>query len=62
MDFLSQIISLTGLPKNLVEKELFNIMESKGLSAANLTDADIREILATYMQETLLNLKKEIET
>lgn len=60
MDFLLQIIELSGLPKDVVEKELLSMMAERGYDQHNLTPDNIREILATYMQDTLLGIKSNI--
>ncbi len=60
MEFLKQIIQLTGLPEADLERELDRIILSLGYDPDNLSPDNIREILAAYMQETLLDVKKEL--
>lgn len=60
MEFLKQIIKLTGLPQEALERELDRLILSRGFDPDNLSPENIREILATYMQETLLEVKEEL--
>lgn len=61
MDFLKQIIKLTGLPEKALERELDKIIQSLGFDPDNLSSENIREILATYMQDTLIKAKEEFK-
>jgi hypothetical protein len=61
MDLLREIVLLTGLPEKVVEKDLMKMIAEKGYLAENLTVDQLREILADYMQDALLNLKSEYE-
>ncbi len=59
VDLIQLIVSATGLPKDLVQAELEKIMRRSGLCAESLSIADLRKVLAEYMQDTLINAKKE---
>lgn len=52
------LIEATGLPTETVEKELLRLMSARGVSVDTLTLDDLREVLASYLQETLLEAKE----
>jgi hypothetical protein len=58
---LTEIIQLTGLPSAAVKQELEKLILSRGLDPENLSSENIREILAIYMQDTLLGLKEALD-
>ncbi len=58
---LQQIIDLTGLPKEVLTKEFLALLEKKGLPSQTLTLEHVRVILAEYLQDVLLNARKEFE-
>jgi hypothetical protein len=60
VEFLKQIIKLTGLPQEALERELDRLILNRGFDPDNLSPENIREILAAYMQETLLEVKQEL--
>ncbi len=62
MDFLTEIVELTGLPKEELEKDVSKMINERGFSFHEMTLEKFREILATYMQDALLRLKKDFET
>jgi len=51
------LIASTGLPPGPVEREMNRILAARGLSVEALTMDDLREVLAVYLQETLLEAK-----
>jgi len=61
MDFLLQVIELTGLPKDAVESEMTALLKEHGLTRDQLTIEILREILASYLQDTLIKAKSEVE-
>ncbi|MBX3020510.1 MAG: hypothetical protein KF799_02435 [Bdellovibrionales bacterium] len=54
---LRTIIEATGLPGDSLEKEMDRVIRAKGLDPANITLDDIREVLATYLQDALCEAK-----
>lgn len=51
------LILATGLPEHEIEPELLALMQTRGLTMEKLTLEDVRELLATYLQDVLLEAK-----
>jgi hypothetical protein len=51
MELLSQLVKLTGLPSESVEKELANILSDRGIEPETMTLDDFRLALADYMEK-----------
>lgn len=60
LGLLKVLIEATGLPPEAVERELKKILLKKGISLEALTLDDVREILASYLQDVLLETKGAI--
>ncbi len=56
---ISQIVANTGLPEDMMSKELGRILDNAGLKADIVSLDDLRKILAEYAQEVLLSVKVE---
>ena len=56
------VIEATGLPKDLIEKELKILLENSGLTSESLTLDELRQILTNYLQDILLEAKEEISS
>jgi hypothetical protein len=52
------VIELTDLPADPVERELQRLIEKAGLDSQNVTMDDLRNILAEYLQDVLLEAKQ----
>lgn len=52
-NLLNFIAELTGLPNDRIIRELQNIVQSKGLSVDDIELDDLREALASYLQEAV---------
>ncbi len=59
-DFISMIIDAAGLPKESARKELLRIISSMGKTENELSLDDLRTVLANYLQDVLLEAKKEL--
>ncbi|MCB9027366.1 MAG: hypothetical protein H6625_13675 [Bdellovibrionaceae bacterium] len=57
-DFLKTLVMATGLPENLIYKELNSIAIERGLNLQNLELEDLRSLLAFYLRKELLKAKK----
>jgi hypothetical protein len=57
---LRVLIEATGLPPAAVENELQRLLAARGLDAARVTLEDLREVLAAYLQETLVEAKDSV--
>lgn len=55
---LRVLIEATGLPVDAVERELKKILTQRNLTVENITLDDVRDVLATYLQDVLLAAKK----
>lgn len=55
---ITQLSDLTGLPPEMVQKELRRLLAKSGLDAQALTLEDVRELLAVYLQDVLLQVKE----
>jgi hypothetical protein len=54
---LKTVIDSTGLPNDALSAELDRLIAKAGLEKQTITLDDMREILAEYLQDTLLELK-----
>jgi hypothetical protein len=52
------LIEATGLPPESLELELTEILSARGVSLEQLTLDDVREVLASYLQDTLVEAKE----
>ncbi len=59
-NLINKLSVLTGLPEDAVNKELVGLVESYGIRPEELTMSDVRNILADYLQDVLLDAKKEL--
>jgi hypothetical protein len=50
-ELLETVVSLTGLPEELMQKELIRILESSGQDSTNLTLDDLRFALLAYLEQ-----------
>ena len=54
---LRLLIESTGLPTAAVEREINRLVSQHGLSNAEVTLDDVRNILTSYLQDTLSEAK-----
>lgn len=59
LGLLRVLIESTGLPPEGIELELRRLIEKHGFSAENLTLDQVREMLAAYLQDVLLEAKTD---
>lgn len=57
---LRTIIEATGLPGDSLEKEMDRMIRERGLDPHNISLDDIREVLATYLQDALCEAKDSV--
>jgi hypothetical protein len=60
-DFLNTIAVATGLPQEMVMRELMQLIEKAGKSAETIGLDDLREILAQFLQDVLLETKSNLD-
>lgn len=56
------LIEATGLPKESLESEMKRVLGDRGLREEDLTLEDLREVIANYLQEALLEAKDSVNT
>lgn len=54
---LTEVTDATGLPNDLVGNELARLVASAGLSEETLTLDDLRDLLAAYLQDVIVEAK-----
>jgi hypothetical protein len=54
------LIEATGLPKESLEMEMKRVLSERGLREEDLTLEDLREVIASYLQEALLEAKDSV--
>jgi len=58
---LQEVTEATGLPEELIQSELKQIIEDRGFSSENLTLEQLRVALADYMRQVILEAKDQFE-
>ena len=58
-DLFDKVTGATGLPNDLISRELEQLVTAAGADKSSLTLEDLRTILADYVQEVLLAAKEE---
>ena len=58
-DLLKKLITASGLPESSAHLELSRLIDAHGKPAHEITLDDLRELLADYLQEVLLESKKQ---
>lgn len=61
MELLKLLIQSTGLPEEAVEREVAKLLVRRNLNPENLSLDDIREMLACYLQDVLVEAKSSPE-
>lgn len=56
-EMVMQLLNATGLPLDIAEKMFMSLMRKHGKSATTITLDELRDILADFMQEALLEAK-----
>lgn len=54
---INQLSDLTGLPNEMIQKELTRLMSKAGVNPQLVTLDEVRELLALYLQDVLLDAK-----
>ena len=57
-DLFKTLIQATGLPEDLMKKELFSLIEVENKKPSELSMEELRVILAKYLQSVLLEVKE----
>jgi hypothetical protein len=60
-ELLKELSAATGLPNEMIGEELSRLISSAGKSTENITLDELREMLATYLQDVLLDAKHSFD-
>ncbi len=60
LSLLRLLIEATGLPPESMERELRRVIEENGLDVKTLTLDQVREVMATYLQDVLVEAKDNL--
>jgi hypothetical protein len=55
------VAEATGLPNDLITKELSQLVSNKGIENDNLTLDELRLVMADYLREVILQAKNKFE-
>lgn len=58
MELIQYVAQNTGLPKDLIIKELQNLANEQGVSPDHLSLTQLRFLIANYMQDVLTEVKR----
>ena len=59
MSLLRALIEATGLPAEAVDREIQRLCTAHNLNPENVTLEDLRDVLASYLQDVLVEAKAE---
>ncbi len=59
---LEVLAEASGLPTDLVQQELVELIQAQGKSEKAVTLDDLREILSAYLQDVLVQAKEDLES
>jgi len=55
-ELFNQVVALTGIPANSIQRELKTILERKNIDIHNLTLDQLRGVVASYLREIMGNV------
>lgn len=59
-NLFNQLIESTGLPKEEITRELEGLLSRAGVNSTDFSIEELREALANYLQDVLLQTKEQI--
>jgi hypothetical protein len=59
---VDEVIELTGLPEDPLSKELEKLLSAAGLESENISLDDLREVLANYLNDVIIEARKELNS
>lgn len=59
---LDVLAEASGLPTDLVQQELVELIQAQGKNEKAVTLDDLREILSAYLQDVLVQAKEDLES
>ena len=60
-ELFKSITEATGLPEDLISKELTRVLSDKGIARNEVTLDDLRDALAGYLREVIVGVKDQFE-
>jgi hypothetical protein len=60
-ELFKTVTGATGLPSDLVAKELSKVLSNKGIARDEVTLEELRSALAEYLREVLLHAKDQFD-
>ena len=60
-ELFKKVTKSTGLPEDLVSKELKELLSEKGISPSDVTLEELRETLSEYLKEVIVDAKEAFE-
>ncbi len=60
-ELISELAEASGLPSDLVGQELSFLIRQAGKDTTEITLDELRELLANYLQEVLVEAKSSLE-
>ncbi len=60
-ELFKKVTDATGLPSDLITKELNQIVNNKGIQSDDLTLDELRVVMAEYLREVILQAKFKFE-
>jgi hypothetical protein len=60
-EVFKKVTEATGLPQELVSKELATLLSVKGVSSADVTVEDLRVVLSEYLKEVIIKAKDSFD-
>jgi hypothetical protein len=58
---IKDLTAATGLPDELITKELSQMLNNKGLAGEDLSIDDLRQVMADYLREVIIHAKNKFE-
>jgi hypothetical protein len=58
---IKDLTAATGLPDELITRELSQLMTNKGLGEQDVTLDDLRHVMADYLREVIIHAKNKFE-
>lgn len=60
-ELFKKVTDATGLPEDLIARELTSVLEDKGMNKNDVTLDELRTVLADYLREVILHAKNKFE-
>ena len=60
-ELFRQVADLTGLPSDTIQKELTKIANQKGLNISELTLDELRDAMASYLRDVIVQAKEHFD-